>query len=67
MASECFFTGKVKCLDGDTGEIVAELDYGPPSKTVPAKAWSDPTADPLADLRGAMRLVSEAVRRERGS
>ena len=58
MASECLFTGKVKCLDGDTSEIVAELVYGTPSKTVPSKAWSDPAADPLADLRGAMRLVS---------
>jgi Phage major capsid protein E len=45
-------------LDGDTSEIVAELIYGTPSKTVPAKLWSDPTSDPLADLRGAMRLVS---------
>ena len=58
MASEPLFTAKVKCLDGDTQEIVAELTYGTPSKTVPAKAWSDPTADPLADLRGAMRLVA---------
>ena len=58
MASECLFTGKVKCLDGDTSEIVAELTYGTPSKTVPAKLWSDPTSDPLADLRGALRLVS---------
>ena len=57
MASECLFTGKVKCLDGDTSEIVAELTYGTPSKTVPAKAWSDPTSDPLSDLRGALRLV----------
>ncbi len=58
MASECLFSGSVKCLDGDTQEIVAELAYGTPSKTVPAKAWSDPASDPLADLRGAMRLVS---------
>jgi hypothetical protein len=56
------FTGKVKCLDGDSGEIVAELAYGTISKTVPAKAWSDPTSDPLADLRGALRLVSGACR-----
>lgn len=58
MASETLFTGKVKCLDGDTSEIVAELIYGTPSKTTPAKAWSDPTADPLADLRAGLRLVS---------
>ena len=58
MASETLFTGKVKCLDGDTNEIVAELSYGTPSKTTPAKAWTDPTSDPLADLRAGMRLVA---------
>jgi Phage major capsid protein E len=26
MVANCLFTGKIKCLDGDTGEIVAELD-----------------------------------------
>ena len=60
MASECIFKGTVSCLDGDTGEVVAELVYGAPSKTSPAKLWSDPTSDPLADLRGALRLVSAA-------
>ena len=54
------FRGTVTCLDGDTGEVVAELVYGTPTKTVPAKLWSDPTSDPLADLRGALRLVSSA-------
>ena len=60
MAADCLFTGKVICLDGDTGELVAELVYGTPVKTVPAKLWSDTTSDPLADLRGALRLVSSA-------
>ena len=60
MASECLFKGKVVCLDGDTGEVTAELIYGTPTKTVPAKLWSDPTSDPLADIRGALRLVSSA-------
>jgi major capsid protein E len=60
MASQCLFSGKATCLDGDTGEITAELTYGSVSKTVPAKPWSDPTSDPLADLRGALRLVSGA-------
>jgi hypothetical protein len=27
----------VTCLDGDTGEVTAELSYGTVSKTVPAK------------------------------
>jgi hypothetical protein len=58
MASECLFNGKVTCRDGDSGEIVPELTYGTVSKTLPAKLWSDPTSDSLADIRGAMRLVS---------
>ena len=60
MASECIFKGTVTCRDGDTGEVAAELVYGTPSKTVPAKVWSDVTSDPLADIRGALRLVSSA-------
>jgi hypothetical protein len=60
MASQCLFNGSIKCLDGDTQEIVAELTYGTVSKTVPAKLWSDPASDPLADLRSALRLVSGA-------
>lgn len=60
MAAQCLFTGKVTCLDGDTNEVTAELTYGTPTKTVPAKLWNDPTGDPLADIRGALRLVSSA-------
>ena len=60
MASECLFKGTVTCLDGDTGEVVAELVYGTPTKTVPAKLWSAADSDPLADIRGALRLVSGA-------
>ena len=52
--------GQGDCLDGDTNEVVAELLYGTPTKTVPAKLWSDPTCDPLGDIRGALRLVSSA-------
>lgn len=58
LASQVLFVGSVKCLDGDSGELVAEISYGTVSKTVPTKLWSDPTSDPLADIRGAMRLVS---------
>ena len=47
---QCLFNGSIKCLDGDSNEIVAELSYGTPSVTVPAKLWSDPTSDPLADI-----------------
>ena len=60
MCSQVLFIGKVQCKDGDTGEIVAELDYGPISKTVLAKFWSDTTSKPLDDLKAAQRLVSGA-------
>jgi hypothetical protein len=60
MVASCLFSGKIKCLDG-TGEIVAELDYGPISKTVVATPWSDMTnGDPLKDLKTAMRQVASA-------
>ena len=32
MCSQVLFSGKVQCKDGDTGEIVAELDFGPISQ-----------------------------------
>ena len=60
MCSQVLFIGKVQCKDGDTGEIVAELDYGPISKTVLTKFWSDTTSKPLDDLKAAQRLVSGA-------
>ena len=60
MCSQVLFTGKVLCLDGDTQNPVAEIDYGPISRTVTAKPWSDPTSDPLVDLKSAQRLVSGA-------
>jgi hypothetical protein len=60
MCSQVLFSGKVLCLDGDTGKAVAEIDYGPISKTVLAKFWSDTTAKPLDDLKAAQRLVSGA-------
>jgi Phage major capsid protein E len=61
MVANCLFTGKIKCLDGDTNEIVAELDYGPISRTVVSTPWSDTTnGDPLKDLKTAMRLVASA-------
>jgi major capsid protein E len=58
MCSQVLFSGKVDCRDGDTGELTAQIDYGPISRTVTTKPWSDPTADPLTDLKFAQRLVS---------
>jgi Phage major capsid protein E len=60
MCSDVLFTGKVVCLDGDTNEITAEISYEPISKSVTAKPWSDPTSNPLDDLKNAQRLVGGA-------
>ena len=61
MVSQTLFTGKIVCLDGDTSEIVAEVDYTPISQSVVNPLWSAAsTCDPLKDLKTAMRLVSGA-------
>jgi hypothetical protein len=61
MVSQALFTGKIVCLDGDTNEITAEIDYTPISSSVVSPLWSvTATADPLANLKSAMRLVSGA-------
>ena len=61
MVSQALFTGKIVCLDGDTNEIVAEVDYTPISSSVVSPLWSSAsTCDPLKDLKTAMRLVSGA-------
>ena len=59
MCSQALFTGKIVCLDGDTSEIVAEIDYTPISSSVVSPLWSSAsTCDPLKDIKTAMRLVS---------
>ena len=61
MVAQALFTGKIVCLDGDTNEIVAEVDYTPISTSVVNPLWSAAsTCDPLKDLKTAMRLVSGA-------
>ncbi len=61
MVSQDLFTGKIVCLDGDTSEIVAEVDYTPISSSVVSPLWSAAsTCDPLGNLKTAMRLVSGA-------
>ena len=40
MVSQALFTGKIVCLDGDTSEIVAEVDYTPISSSVVSPLWS---------------------------
>ena len=45
--SQALFTGKIVCLDGDTNEIVAEIDYTPISSSVVNPLWSAAsTCDP---------------------
>ena len=61
MVSQTLFTGKIVCLDGDTNEIVAEVDYTPITTSVVNPLWSSAsTCDPLKDLKTAMRLVTGA-------
>jgi hypothetical protein len=59
MVNECLFAGAITCRDGDSGEIVSQIDYGPISSSVVNPLWSAAsTCDPLRDLKTAMRLVS---------
>ena len=61
MVSQALFTGKIICLDGDSSEVVAEIDYTPISSSLVNPLWSAAsTCDPLKDLKTAMRLVSGA-------
>jgi hypothetical protein len=61
MVSECLFTGKIICRDGDSQEILSEIDYTPISSSVVNPLWSSAsTCDPLKDIKTAMRLVSGA-------
>jgi hypothetical protein len=61
MVSRVLFDGKVVCLDGDSGEVVAEIGYTPISQSVVSPLWSSAgTCDPLRDLKAATRLVSGA-------
>ena len=60
MVSQCFLPG-TSFADGDTNEVIAEIDYPPVSSSVVSPLWSSAsTADPLKDLKTAMRLVSGA-------
>jgi major capsid protein E len=60
MVSQCLFTGAITCLDGDDNKPVAKISYGTISQTVVAKPWTDPTSNPLNDLKACLRAVSAA-------
>jgi hypothetical protein len=49
--SDVLFHGTATCRDADTNEIIAELDFRLISRTVTAKPWSDPTSNPLDELK----------------
>jgi hypothetical protein len=58
MCCECIQTGKVPIRDYDSQRLIAELDYGPIVNTVLEKPWTDPTSNPLNDLRACIRGVA---------
>ena len=60
MSAQCLFTGKVTCLDGDTGEVTAELSYGRPAKPFPPSFGTIPRETPLLTSEVLLRLVSSA-------
>jgi hypothetical protein len=57
MSSCVLFQGRVPILDYDTGRRLQILDYGDPSTTVVAPAWTDPDSKPLDDLKAAFRGI----------
>jgi hypothetical protein len=61
MCSECIQTGQITIRDCDSQRIIGTLDYGPVSATMVPLPWTDPTSDPLGDLRLAMRGVGSAA------
>src|SRR4029077_6339072 len=56
MCCGCMFTGKIP-INYRTKTSV-QIDYGFTNTTVLAKFWTDPTADPLADLRLAQQALN---------
>jgi len=65
MVSQCLFTGAITCLDGDDNKPVAKISYGTISQTVVAKPWTDPTSNPLNDLKPVcVRSRQRAVSRQ---
>ena len=53
MCAGCMFEGKIPINYRNKTNIV--IDYGFTNSTTLAKLWTDPTADPLADLRLAQQ------------
>jgi Phage major capsid protein E len=56
MCAGCMFGGKVNINYRNKTSVV--LDYGFTNTTVLAKPWTDPTSDPLSDLRAAQSLLN---------
>jgi hypothetical protein len=60
LCCDCLTTGKVLCetIEGDEKLPLAEIDYELSPIVVAAPPWNDPAADPLRDLKVAMRNLS---------
>lgn len=56
MVCECMFKGKIPINYRNKTSVV--IDYGFTNTTALAKYWTDPTADPLADLRLAQQSLN---------
>jgi hypothetical protein len=62
MCAEASFKGKVVCLDGDTGKLVSEIDYGPISRTVTPNRQALSEDASFSSINEAPPTCSEACR-----
>jgi hypothetical protein len=60
ICCDCITTGKITAAtqEGDEWLPLAELDYEIQPRVVVTPPWDDPTADPLRDIKVAMRQLS---------
>jgi hypothetical protein len=56
MCAACMFGGKIPINYRNKTSV--QIDYGFTNTTVLAKQWTDPTADPLGDLRNAQTALN---------
>ena len=60
MISQLLFAGKVTASDADDKKVISEINFGTPESVTVAVKWDQPTGDPHADLRAAMRHLTSA-------
>jgi hypothetical protein len=61
MCAQCLFQGIITCEDADDLRTVATIDYRPLNVTAISKLWTDPTSNPLGDLKIMLRAVSASA------